>query len=301
MARIRSIKADFFTSADVLSLSPLARLLYVGLWCEADREGRFKWTPVSFRYRYLPADACDIEAVAAELTARRMVVRYGDGLAVIPSFLKHQRPNPREQASIFPAPVGELGNLDVHAANLDSHGANLDLHAQGGMERNGKEGNGKEGSDAPPLALVPTLTFNNDYGAMPTRKRNPSMEWEGQREGLGVPTKLHTDLLSRMGTPDERALLAWYAETERAWQGKAVGETCWQFWNARFAEWQGQTPTARKVHRYGVGPAPTSKYVAVEDHDCNGQGTYKRFHCEHEPTCTAWAQHRDRDTEAVSA
>ena len=46
MARIRTIKPEFFTSDDICALSPLARLLYVGLWCEADREGRLVWTPV---------------------------------------------------------------------------------------------------------------------------------------------------------------------------------------------------------------------------------------------------------------
>ena len=40
MARIRTIKPEFFTSDDICALSPRARLLYVGLWCEADREGR---------------------------------------------------------------------------------------------------------------------------------------------------------------------------------------------------------------------------------------------------------------------
>jgi hypothetical protein len=140
----------------------------------------------------------------------------------------------------------------------------------------------------------PTLV---DYGAMPTRKRNPAMAWEGQREGLGVPTKLHTDLLSRMGTADEPALLVWYGETERAWQGKAVGETCWQFWNARFAEWQGQTPAARKGHRpYGVGTAAPSSNVAVVDPNYNG-APY-RFHCAHTPPCTTWPQHRDADAVA---
>jgi hypothetical protein len=145
------------------------------------------------------------------------------------------------------------------------------------------------------------VSFDDDYGAMPTRKRNPAMAWEGQREGLGVPDKLHRDLLSRLGTPDEAALLAWYAETERVWQGRAVGETCWQFWNARFTEWQGQTPTARRGHRpYGVGVAAPSSSVAVVDPDYNG-APY-RFHCQHRPTCTTWPQHRDMDADtAVSA
>jgi hypothetical protein len=154
MARIRSIKAEFFTSADVLALTPLARLLYIGLWCEADREGRLKWTPLSFRYRYLPADDCDIDAVAGELVDRGLVVRYGDNLAYIPSFLKHQRPNPREQDSAFPDPALR--------ENPDSHRENLDLHSQGGRERNGRERKGMGVEGACPDTHTPTPIVPKD-------------------------------------------------------------------------------------------------------------------------------------------
>src|SRR5471032_626819 len=70
MARIRTIKPEFFTSDDICALSPLARLLYVGLWCEADRAGRLVWMPRAFKRRYLPDDACDIDRLADELLKR---------------------------------------------------------------------------------------------------------------------------------------------------------------------------------------------------------------------------------------
>src|SRR5256885_771857 len=81
MARIRTIKPEFFTSDDICALSPLARLLYVGLWCEADREGRLVWTPGVMKRRYLPDDACDIEILGAELIARGLIRLYGEGPA----------------------------------------------------------------------------------------------------------------------------------------------------------------------------------------------------------------------------
>lgn len=104
MARIRTIKPEFFTSADVMRLTPLARLLYIGLWCEADREGRLPWRPASFRVRYLPADDCAIDDVCRELIEAHLVVLYGDDLAHIPSFTRHQAINARESPSMFPAP-----------------------------------------------------------------------------------------------------------------------------------------------------------------------------------------------------
>ncbi len=104
MPRIRTIKPEFFTSEDIVGLSPMARLLYVATWCEADKEGRLLWKPRTFKLRYFPADDCDIDALARELVASALVIPYGDGLAHIPSFKKHQHISPRESASILPDP-----------------------------------------------------------------------------------------------------------------------------------------------------------------------------------------------------
>ena len=104
MARIRTIKPEFFTSEDIVGLSPLARLLYIATWCEADKEGRLQWKPRTMKLRYFPADDCDIDALARELVASGLVIPYGDGLAYIPCFGKHQHINPRESASTLPQP-----------------------------------------------------------------------------------------------------------------------------------------------------------------------------------------------------
>lgn len=107
MARIRTIKPDFFTSEDIMALSPLARLLYIGIWLEADREGRLTWKPSTLKVRYLPSDACDVKALCDELTNRRLVMPYGQGLAFIPSFKDHQYINGKEAASKLPPPSEE--------------------------------------------------------------------------------------------------------------------------------------------------------------------------------------------------
>jgi hypothetical protein len=104
MARIRTIKPEFFTSEDIVSLSPLARLLYIATWCEADKEGRLPWKPMTFKLRYFPGDNCDIHPLCKELVDAGMVKLYGEGLAFIPQFGKHQHVNPRESASILPDP-----------------------------------------------------------------------------------------------------------------------------------------------------------------------------------------------------
>ena len=132
MARIRTVKPDFFTSDDICALSPCARLLYIGLWCEADKEGRLVWSPKAFKRRYLPEDAINIEAACDELLDRDLVRQYGDGLAYIPTFKEHQHVNPREAASVLPAP-------DDHAPVTRQARV---TDAQVGRE--GKEGEGRE-------------------------------------------------------------------------------------------------------------------------------------------------------------
>jgi len=105
MARIRTIKPEFFTSEDIVNLTPLSRLFYVSLWLEADREGRLEWKPRTFKLRYFPADDCDIEAMGRELVEAGLIVLYDDKYAEIPSFAKHQVINNRESASEIPARV----------------------------------------------------------------------------------------------------------------------------------------------------------------------------------------------------
>lgn len=137
MARIRTIKPDFFTSEDITELSTLARLLYIGLWCEADREGRMVWKPKTFKTRYLPNDQCNIFEIAQELLERKLVVEYGDGLAYIPTFKDHQHVNPREALSALAVPDA----ASTRRARV-KHASARDSDAQVGRERKGKEGEG---------------------------------------------------------------------------------------------------------------------------------------------------------------
>lgn len=110
MARIRTIKPEFFTSSDIVSLTPLARLFYVSLWCEADREGRLNWNTKTFKIRYFPADECDIDALSKEILDAGLVYLYesdGRQYGEIPCFKNHQVINNREADSVIPARVKE--------------------------------------------------------------------------------------------------------------------------------------------------------------------------------------------------
>jgi hypothetical protein len=150
MARIRTIKPEFFTSEDIVGLTPYARLLYIALWCEADKEGRLVWKPTTFKLRYLPGDSCDVAALCKELTDSGLVVLYGQGYAHIPSFSAHQHINPRESASQLPDPSTRQARVGTRQSRVSD--------AQGGREGKGKEGNdlspnGDSPADAEPYAV----------------------------------------------------------------------------------------------------------------------------------------------------
>lgn len=132
-----------------MSLSPLARLLYIGIWCEADKEGRLAWKPLTFKLRYLPGDDCDAKSLCAEIVERGLVVLYGDGYAYIPAFSRHQHINPRESDSVLPAPDAQPRDTAPPAPITDAkarvpHASARVPHAQGGREGKGKERNGGE-------------------------------------------------------------------------------------------------------------------------------------------------------------
>jgi uncharacterized phage protein (TIGR02220 family) len=135
MARIRTIKPEFFTSEDVIALQPYARLLFIALWCEADREGRLLWKPQTFKIRYLPADTVDISSLCEEIVTRKLVRLYGNGLAFIPSFSTHQHVNPRESASRLSAPAKTKNDAssasESRVSNLQvgREGKERDIHA----------------------------------------------------------------------------------------------------------------------------------------------------------------------------
>jgi len=106
MARIRTIKPAFFTSEDTCRLSPLTRLLFVGLWTEADREGRLHDRPGQLKHRLLPGDDCEIDELLQELHSAGRIRRYrigGTPVIEITKFAAHQKPHPKEAPSIIPA------------------------------------------------------------------------------------------------------------------------------------------------------------------------------------------------------
>jgi uncharacterized phage protein (TIGR02220 family) len=105
--RARNIKPGFFKNEYLLSLEPLTRLLFCGLWCLADREGRLEDRPGRIKIEILPGDNCNIDQMLNDLQRERFILRYSAGnerFIQIIKFKKHQNPHIREPESSIPAP-----------------------------------------------------------------------------------------------------------------------------------------------------------------------------------------------------
>lgn len=153
--RIRTIKPEFFLHEGLFEAEkqtglPL-RVAYAGLWCAADREGRFKWEPRRLGVQILPYDMTDFSRVLDALTTRGFIVRYASTtgeIGLIPSFTTHQVINNRERESELPAPPE---SLDL--SGLDACGTRAARDDDGNAElKSGREGKGKEGNKEIPAA-----------------------------------------------------------------------------------------------------------------------------------------------------
>lgn len=113
MARARNIKPGFFTNEELVELPFSTRLLFVGLWTIADREGRLEDKPKRIKMHLFPADDIDVDAALCELQASGFLKRYEvDGARYIQvlAFRKHQNPHRDEKPSSIPA-------MDEHDAS----------------------------------------------------------------------------------------------------------------------------------------------------------------------------------------
>ena len=105
--RARNIKPGFYKNEDLAECEPLARIIFTGLWCMADREGRLECRPKRIKAELLPYDNCDVVKLMEQLRKYGFIIAYkaNDKIYLsIPSFTEHQNCHVKEIASTIPAP-----------------------------------------------------------------------------------------------------------------------------------------------------------------------------------------------------
>lgn len=155
MARIRSIKPEFWTSEQVVCCSPNARLLFIGLWTFADDGGVHPAAPMRLKMQVFPGDSfsCDdMKSMVEELVSADLVEEYEvDGKPYWRvSGWKHQRID--QPTYKYPQPDGYVPNNPKRRRMVDDGSANSSGEDDDGSPREGSgvDGEGSGGNNSPP-------------------------------------------------------------------------------------------------------------------------------------------------------
>lgn len=154
MSRIRTIKPEFWTSEQVVSCSPNARLLFIGLWNFCDDHGVHPASYLRLKAEVFPVDSFsmdDIKCWVGELITNDLVREYAvgnDSYWIVTGWAKHQRID--KPTYRHPLPLSGLRKIEDNSSNIrglidDNSVSPLgDIVDSSVTDRNGKEGNGKE-------------------------------------------------------------------------------------------------------------------------------------------------------------
>ncbi len=289
MARIRAIKPGFFFNEDLAGVPAHGRLLFIGLWTLADRQGRLEDRPLRIRaqvFAYEPE--VDVEALLGELAARGFIVRYeveGERYLQVVNWERHQRPNSREEQSRIPPcwTVAELAAVlgrdsgsaphsSLHAQ--DEHGENLArartcTHVQGEGEGKGKEqeGNSKgEGEQRERAGRAEADAGEEPDGPDLEAYRSAVLELHPRP---GLPIELERELWQARGAlpplAEFRSALEAWAACEQWREGFAEAAPRW----LRGRGWKGRPPGPRRAAPRGdvphLGPRPVAEPVPELD------------------------------------
>ena len=102
MARIRTIKPEFFKNEQLADLPMTARLLFIGLWTLSDKEGRLDDRPKRIKAELFPYDNLDCDKELTRLQSSGFIYRYEVGemkVIQVINFTTHQRITGKESES----------------------------------------------------------------------------------------------------------------------------------------------------------------------------------------------------------
>lgn len=198
MARIRTIKPDFWTDEKLTECSMSARLLFIGMLNFADDNGNLVASAKKLKMQVFPADNIECQPLLDELIVQGVVIEYsvnGETYLHIKGFKKHQVIN-RPSKSSIPQP-----RLDDHS--LNTHGAIID----------GKEGKGKEEDNNPPNPPAGGEAGDLPDPASAKGRRIRLKTFMERCRASGEPAisqyKPLLDYVERTGLPMEFVQLAW--------------------------------------------------------------------------------------------
>lgn len=225
MARIRTIKPEFFQSESVSSLSYGARLTWIGLWCHGDDYGRHKADPRLVKGAVWPLDddvtIKQISQWLDELELARKIHRYevdGTRYLVSNGWSDHQKVD-RPGKNHFPAPPMAPEEPSRHSRDTLATVSTPDLgRGTGDLGPQTVEGEARTATlfDAEPPQFCIEHPFGaggKPCGACADRRRIHE-KWVRDTEPLRNPTNREhnlahvAELAARVADPRSGALVA---------------------------------------------------------------------------------------------
>lgn len=161
MARIRTVKPDFFRSRSLAKVSIPARLTFAGLWTEADDLGHGPADAEILKGSLWPKSAevtaADVETHLHELVNTDHISLYvvdDERFFAVTNWAKHQSAAYRRGEAKFPTP--DEGNpWSEHESCKIVQPAPPVVQESAGREGKGEEGRGEEGRREPAARLTP--------------------------------------------------------------------------------------------------------------------------------------------------
>jgi hypothetical protein len=172
MARIRSVKPDFFTSETIAQLDMIDRLLFIGLWTHVDDNGVCRDVPALMKAAVFPLDECvtlmRVTGGLMRLSELGLVVRYkvdSKGYLAVSAWSEHQKvQHPGKDRYPGPDQAQEI----LIETSRDSHETLTPEQGAGSREQGGEQG-----AVAPAVVSHETLPGTDVAVAeAPARKRN---------------------------------------------------------------------------------------------------------------------------------
>lgn len=262
MARIRTIKPEFWTDEKLAQACRDARLLFAALLNIAEDHGVARANPAFVKSQAFPYDDLTVQQVSAwivELERLDLIRRFGhDGQAYlyVVNFKKHQRID-RPTKPTLPDPPPEVEfkgdpNVDPDARGLDEGSTNPRRGLDEGslLEGKGKEGSGKEGKvEGSPPPAVPFIY------EPPTK---PEAEWEGFDFWTWGQCRRQASGLLAEKPPRPEKLSRWWSAARLVASVERLQEAFYRYGEDKF--WEAKTPP----HPWAGFQSTWEKYVPQE-------------------------------------
>lgn len=170
MARIRTIKPEFWTSEQIVECSTSARLLFIGLWNFCDDGGVHPASIPRLKMEVLPGDPFTFEEVGemvSELQKAGLLVpfEHGGDFYWYVSGWHHQKID--RPTMKHPGPLNEKNYVEISSR----HRRGLDELSPPGREGKGREGKGMD--ITPPAPPQGDVARGTEKSRSRSRKRKP--------------------------------------------------------------------------------------------------------------------------------